>query len=121
MNAEAAIKYRNNILMAEAQAQQRRNAAAIRPQPVASMNNEVRLPQEWTYWPINEEDDDDPLGLVVCLFVLIKVLQGSEGKEVWFGRVCDSVDVRTSIIGFSKSSPKSKKKQKKKIIMMKKN
>lgn len=46
---EAAIKYRNNILMAEAQAQQRRNAAAIRPQPVASMNNEVRLPQEWTY------------------------------------------------------------------------
>ncbi|XP_074340036.1 uncharacterized protein LOC141677857 [Apium graveolens] len=46
---EAAIKYRNNILMAEAQAQQRRNAAAMRPQPVASMNNEVRLPQEWTY------------------------------------------------------------------------
>ncbi|XP_017223433.1 uncharacterized protein LOC108199920 isoform X2 [Daucus carota subsp. sativus] len=46
---EAAIKYRNSVLMAEAQAQQRRNAAAIRPQPMAAASNEVRLPQEWTY------------------------------------------------------------------------
>lgn len=39
---DAALKYRNNLLMA--QAQQRRNIG--RPAPVS---NEVRLPQEWTY------------------------------------------------------------------------
>ncbi|KAM7464012.1 hypothetical protein LguiA_032133 [Lonicera macranthoides] len=41
-NAEydAALKYRNNVLMA----QQRRG---VRPQP--AMSNELRLPQEWTY------------------------------------------------------------------------
>lgn len=40
-DAAAALKYRNNVLMA----QQRRNVRA----QVAGMNQELRLPSEWSY------------------------------------------------------------------------
>lgn len=55
--------------------------------------------------------NDDPVSSVFVCFSL-KFYREVKGKKFEFGRVCDSDDVRTSIIGFSKSRVPSSRRSK---------
>lgn len=56
-------------------------------------------------------NDDDPVSSVLVCFSL-KFYREVKGKKFECGRVCDSDDVRTSIIGFSKSRVPSPRRSK---------